>query len=367
MVGSAIAWQLQTRGAPTTMVGELEKGTSFASFASLSAFDEPLKDVYLLKCLGLGYWRRWNRELDARLGLRWDGEIRWAETPESAHTLSAKIARAIQRGYPVHRISAEELADLLPNSRPAAVEEACRAPEDGQVEPAQAIARLRQELVEAGGRFVDGRASLQFPEDGVRVTVGDEELEAESVVVAAGAESAALLEKMGTDLPMDPSPGLLVITEPTEPVLTGTAYVMPVTWPAIHLRQLEDGRVMIGERSQEFAATKPTMKHARELLRQAQRSFPVLRSARIEHYSVQFRPMPRDGMPIIGPLPGLSSVYVATGHSGITLAPAMAVLIAQELIDGSPAVQLEPFRPARFAEQRTHLAQQIEAAFRSPR
>lgn len=363
IIGTTTAWQLQRHGAQTTLVGEVDRGASFSSFASLTAFDEPLSSVYSLKCLGMSYWRRWNREFDEKLGIRWDGETRWAETPESAQFLTNKIAQAIRRGYSVNSISSEHLATLLPNSRPAQVLEASSAPEDGQADPTKAIAELRKAFQEAGGRLVQGLARLRVLEQGVLVMVGDQEFESESIVVASGADTAALLHEAGTELPMDPSPGLLVVTEPVEPVATGTVYVYPVTWPAIHLRQLPDGRVMIGERSQDYVATKPTMKHARELLRQAQRSFPVLGGAEIKDYTVEWRPMPRDGMPIIGPLPGVPSVYVATGHTGVTLAPAIAALATHEIRSGAPAIQLEPFRPKRFADQRTYVAQEVEAAF----
>jgi glycine/D-amino acid oxidase-like deaminating enzyme len=147
-----------------------------------------------------------------------------------------------------------------------------------------------------------GRAGFRFANDRIVIEVPDGEIEAAAVVVAGGAESAWLLDRLGWEVPMKSSPGMLVLTEPTEPALTGTVYVSPVAGPTIHLRQLPDGCVLIGEGSQDYVASKPTMSHALELLRQAQRSFPVLEVARIDQFTLQWRPMPRDGMPIIGPL-----------------------------------------------------------------
>ena len=53
-------------------------------------------------------------------------------------------------------------------------------------------------------------------------------------------------------------------------------------------------------------------------------------------------------------------MYVALTHSGVTLAPALSQLAAQEICDGTPAEEvLGPYRPQRFAG----LTQQdIEAA-----
>lgn len=164
---------------------------------------------------------------------------------------------------------------------------------------------------------------------------------------------------------MDPSPGLLCVTEPVEPFLNGTVYVYPNSGTPIHLRQITDGRVLIGERAQDEVAKSPTVEHARTLMREARRSFPVLEETDVDHFTVEWRPMPRDGMPIVGPLPGLPSLYVATGHSGVTIAPALAQFVTQEVVHGTEVDRLKAFRPARFSANRAEAYLSIEEAFSS--
>lgn len=368
IVGSAIAWQMQDRGTQTLLVERdfRPHGPSFASFASLTALDETVREVYGLKCLGMSHWRRWQRELGDDIGLQWNGEIRWAETKQSALSLQTMIDRSTYRGYPVRRLSKSELIDLLPSSQPAEVFAASYVSDDGQADPPKAIAALRDRFQRSGGAVLTGQVTLRFDDKSTYVRVGTDEVKANTVVVATGAETHTFLENLGWDIPMDPSPGLLVVTKPLERLLNGTAYVYPSLGVSIHLRQLEDGRVLIGEHSQDYAAEKPTQAHAKDLLQQAARSFPRLASAEVDHFTVEWRPMPRDGMPIMGPLPGLPSVYVATAHSGVTLAPAVAGIVAQELIDGLPARQFENFRPARFANRQLDIADQVEEVFRGP-
>lgn len=368
IVGSAIAWQLQDRGVQVVLVERdvRPRGASFGSFASLTAFDEPIGAVYALKCLGMSHWRRWQRELGDDIGLRWDGETRWAETNESAQLLQSMADRARYRGYPVKMLSKAELMEALPRIRPREVLAASHVGSDGQADPPVAIASLQDAFKEAGGTSLVGQVTLGFDDDEVYVRVDDQTLRAASVVVAAGAETHAFLEKLGFDIPMDPSPGLLVQTEPLGRMVTGTVYVYPSAGVPLHLRQRPDGKVVIGERSQEYAAEKPTSEHAEQLLRQAAKSFPDLANAEVDHFSVQWRPMPNDRMPIVGPLPGLPSVYVATAHAGVTLAPAIAGLVAQELIDRQPADQLREFRPSRFAKRQAELTSEIESSFQGP-
>ncbi|HEX3861929.1 MAG TPA: FAD-dependent oxidoreductase [Stellaceae bacterium] len=78
---------------------------------------------------------------------------------------------------------------------------------------------------------------------------------------------------------------------------------------------------------------------------------PVLASAKILARQACYRPITRDGVPLIGPVPGVEGAYIATGHSvwGMLNAPATGEAIA-ELITGSAArtVDLTPFSPARL-------------------
>jgi glycine/D-amino acid oxidase-like deaminating enzyme len=162
---------------------------------------------------------------------------------------------------------------------------------------------------------------------------------------------------------MDPSPGLLAITEPIAPTILGTVYIYPERGRAIHLRQLANGRVLVGERAQDEVTKDPTLAHARLLIREAKRSFPALAAVEVQDFSVEWRPMPRDGMPIVGPLPGLHSLYVAVAHGGVTMAPGLARFVAEEIVDGEPVDRLAPFRPDRFATHDADAYRSVEDVF----
>jgi D-amino-acid dehydrogenase len=59
--------------------------------------------------------------------------------------------------------------------------------------------------------------------------------------------------------------------------------------------------------------------------------------------------MTADGLPMIGRVPVLENVFVATGHGmlGVTLAPATAALLVPLVLEGRLEPALEPFDPAR--------------------
>jgi glycine/D-amino acid oxidase-like deaminating enzyme len=155
----------------------------------------------------------------------------------------------------------------------------------------------------------------------------------------------------------------MVRTTPGEPIAEQVAYVTPQSGPAIHLRQDADGSVTLGERSQEWVADDPSREHAEMLLRQATQFWPALADSQIERFTIEWRPMPADGLPIIGPAPGFPSLYVAAMHSGVTLAPAVGELIAKELAEGKRLSPLAPFRVERFDVRHIEMEQDVDRLF----
>ena len=73
------------------------------------------------------------------------------------------------------------------------------------------------------------------------------------------------------------------------------------------------------------------------------------RDAELDRLTLGFRPMPSDGLPIVGYVPGSAHIYLAVMHSGVTLAPIMGRLISRELLSDDGTDALRPYRPERFA------------------
>jgi glycine/D-amino acid oxidase-like deaminating enzyme len=86
---------------------------------------------------------------------------------------------------------------------------------------------------------------------------------------------------------------------------------------------------------------------------------PVLARSAILARQACFRPVTRDGLPLIGRLPGLADAYVATGHSvwGILNAPATGEAVAELILDGDAhTLDLHAFDPARLPHARMRSA-----------
>ena len=87
------------------------------------------------------------------------------------------------------------------------------------------------------------------------------------------------------------------------------------------------------------------------LARAAGRVSTTLAEARIVRRQACYRPVTDDGLPLIGRVPGLRGVFVATGHGpwGMLNAPATGLALAELIADGAPSlVDLRAFDPARL-------------------
>ena len=65
---------------------------------------------------------------------------------------------------------------------------------------------------------------------------------------------------------------------------------------------------------------------------------------------IGLRPCTPDGLPMVGPSPALTGLWVANGHAmlGLTLGPVTGKLLAEWILDGEPSRDLTPLLPDRF-------------------
>jgi glycine/D-amino acid oxidase-like deaminating enzyme len=77
---------------------------------------------------------------------------------------------------------------------------------------------------------------------------------------------------------------------------------------------------------------------------------PALADAEVVAAQACYRPVMRDGLPMMGAVPGAAGAYVATGHSvwGMLNGPASGEAMAELIADGSATLDLAAFAPARM-------------------
>jgi glycine/D-amino acid oxidase-like deaminating enzyme len=79
----------------------------------------------------------------------------------------------------------------------------------------------------------------------------------------------------------------------------------------------------------------------------AEELYPGLRGSKIEASRIGVRPIPIDGLPVLGQSTTVENFHFAVTHSGVTLCLHVAKLVSAE-IRGEPVDQLAPFRHSRL-------------------
>jgi glycine oxidase len=184
---------------------------------------------------------------------------------------------------------------------------------------------------------------------GVRLT-GGEVIAAGHVVVAGGAWSASLLERLGVEVPVRPIRGQILSLRATPPPLRHVVFCSDV-----YLAPKVDGSTLFGATYEDAGFDdRLTGVGISYLLLNGIRAAPAYANATFSGAWVGLRPASPDGMPILGAVPGWESLTLALGHSaeGILLSPITGHLIAQHVMNEAPDIELEPFGLQRFAPRR---------------
>ncbi len=186
---------------------------------------------------------------------------------------------------------------------------------------------------------------------GVRLDGGDgssETIEADAVVVAAGAWTNELLEPVGVAplVDVEPQKGQ-IIHFGLEDDTSWWPVVLP-TGPH-YLLAFDDNRVVVGA-TREFDSgfdVRVTAAGQAEVLATALSVAPGLADATVLETRVGLRPLAR-GLPTIGAIPGIEGLFVGTGlgAGGLTMGPLFGRILADLVMGRTPTVDLGPFTPA---------------------
>jgi glycine oxidase len=172
-----------------------------------------------------------------------------------------------------------------------------------------------------------------------------EVIEADAVIVCAGAWSAKLLPQ--AVVPVRPVRGQMLQYE-TAP---GTIKSM-ILRDGHYLIPRQDGLVLCGSTLEETGFDGRTTAEARELLENvAVTLWPGLTMLPPVRHWAGLRPGSPNGIPFIGALPEQSRVWVNAGQyrNGLVLAPASAALISDLVLGLTPRLAAEPYAPMACA------------------
>ncbi len=302
------------------------------------------------------------------VGLHQTGSLLIALTPERMAAYEKQVESAHQNGVEADFVSHAEIARLAPAINTSKVEGGYFVPQDGYLHPlqcAQAYAAMAKELgaqIELGVR-VTGIRVRGDTVVGVETERGF--VEANQVVITAGPWGGILSKQVGFSAAMQPIRHQRVRTVPVDGIPAHHP-VVRVTDISCYVRP-DGGGYLYGffephpvsidlEAMPEDFGTKDLQPPV-EVMVEAQTRlapiFPILQDLEIAERKQGITTFSPDGSYLIGPVPEIANLFLATGCAALGIAGSAAVgrWLAKWMIEGHPGEDLSMFAPERFGER----------------
>ena len=223
--------------------------------------------------------------------------------------------------------------------------------EERTVQPVTLVRGLIQKLESVGVEIKNGAPVVDIEASQKRVVAvrtPSERIEADHVLIAAGAWTKQLGKLAGINIPIEAGKGYGLDFKPA-PVKPRSSVYLPDA--RIAVSPFEDGLRLSGTMELSGISDSVTPRRTGAIQKGGQRflkGFPS--DAKPTQVWAGMRPMAPDGLPVMGHVDKLSNLTVASGHAmlGITLAAVTAVHMADLISTGQTPDELKPFNPGRF-------------------
>jgi len=258
-----------------------------------------------------------------------------------------------RHGYESAALSAAELRDHEPALADGTVG-GLRYPEGATVDPYRFVVELAERARRLGACIRTGALVKSVVVGGGRVEAVEladgEMVAADVVVLAAGAHTARLMRPLGLRLPLQPAKGYHRDFDAGGGGVPAVRTGCILGEASVFCADLGGFVRLAG--TLEFSGFDERMRRARleQLTLAARRFLRGMGDAAPTSEWCGLRPCLPDGLPAIGPAPGIAGLFVATGHAmmGLTLGPVTGRLVAEWVLDGTPGIDLEALRVGRF-------------------
>jgi sarcosine oxidase subunit beta len=344
VVGALQAYRLAERGHRVTLVDRQGpcRGTTGATFSWTSIHGKAplfyhrfsLQSVILHKALP--------EELGVDVWWRPTYSLRPVVDPSLYEDAFATTKEKEREGYRHTWVDGKEAREMVPMLSPDTLGSSL-CDEEGVVDPFRLVFAALHAARRRGAEFRFGEEVIGFEKAGDRITAVRTDkgtIPCCFVVNAAGPQAPDIARLAGVPIPFQRVKGEVLLTEKFPPRMKGVVG---------SVRQTLTGNFLIGNSQEpERLDTVNTLGNMRRMARNACRMFPGLRRAKIIRSYAGVRPIPADNISVVGPTQRCEGLLWAATHSGITLGPLLANVIA-DFVEGRRHPDWdERFSPDRF-------------------
>ena len=345
IVGTSLAYHLAHQNAHVTLIDEAPQpghGVTDKSFAWIvAAHDAP--EIYMnLLQQAITDWHRIEDEFNGKLKVNWSGALTWHKQTDDTERIARKL---LNFNYRVRLVDKKEIRLLEPNLKHVP-DLAMFAESEGAIDPGQTAELFVKAAREAGTDIQLGNKVLSFITHRSRVTevvTVNGNLRADIVVLAAGAGTTKLCQPLGLTLPVNASPAILMHFQNDHQFVNRI-----VSNPFMEIRAASNTLTLAAEDYIDDSVENNPQVIANRTLKNIKKSWNGTEHIKLINVVVGKRPMPQDGLPIIGRTTHIDNLYLLVMHTGITLAAVVGRLAAAEILSDQDNILLSPYRLERF-------------------
>jgi 4-methylaminobutanoate oxidase (formaldehyde-forming) len=364
--GAATACHLARRGVDVVLVDQHALGSQTSPRAAgLTSQAASLPVMARLRREACEAFERFEAETGRSAGFHRSGSLKAAYTDAGEARIRADLDVARSLGIETRLVSAAEARRLAPHFEPGPARVIGHVPSDGWLDPATVAVGLADRATALGARVRPFTRVSGLLRDGARVAgvaTARGEIRAPVVVDAAGAWTRSVADSAGIRLPLVTVRHQLYVTEPIPGVLPFQPIVRLIE-ASVYVRYCDGGLMFGGYEDAPLVVDPATLPPGfqvaqlgldlgvlQTLTGEVADRFPPLRGARIALHRGGLPTMTPDGNPILGRVPGLDGLYVASGCcvGGLSLAPAAGRALADLIVDGRSDPDLGPVSVERF-------------------
>lgn len=287
---------------------------------------------------------------DAGYELRRAGSVLVAPDEDAASALRSFLDDPIPRRRGARWLEPDQVGEICPwVDQPQAG--GIYEPLVGNLDPDRLTRAVCAAAQRAGARLTfDSVVALEPLGAGFRVRGSLGEYHAEQVLLAAGPWTGALAAQLGFEDAVNPLKGQILrlrLPPPQSPV----GFSCP---DGSYLSPRPGGQVWIGTTEESVGFDRATTEEARDLiLARARRFCSRIDAAEVITQTACLRPISRDGLPLIGPVPGVRGAWICSGHgrTGMLLGPVSARELVNLIVERDTALDMTPFDPARLGTE----------------
>jgi len=367
VIGLSIARALKKRGVENIAIferNEIGREASFAAAGMLAPQAEAnSRDAFFdFCCDSRNLYQNFARELfeETAIDIELDknGTLFCAFNERDAKEIRARFAWQKGQHFEVELLTAEEIRRIEPLISPSVCKGLFFA-NDWQVENRALLSALRK-FAEINGVTIfencEARNINLINQRFVDIETSAGNFAAENLVLATGAWTSHI-KFAGHEFALPkikPIRGQMISFQSSKRFFEHVIYS-----PRGYLVPRCDGRLLAGATVEDVGfENHVTEAGIAQLIRIANDISPSLKKLSLTEKRVGLRPFASDGLPVIGSLPGIENLYVATAHyrNGILLAPMTSEILADKILRGIDSKYLPAFTPDRFLNSAARMA-----------